>query len=108
MAKLKPMGTLPRKIRVGKKMYTIDIVETMLHFGDMSRIHYEESNIKIGKKSNVTGKKFNKADLNNSFWHELVHAILHDMGQHTLNRDEDFVTEFADRLHTAIDSARFK
>jgi hypothetical protein len=42
-----------------------------------------------------------------SFWHELVHAILYDMERHNLNRDESFVIGFASRLSKAIDSARF-
>jgi hypothetical protein len=45
--------------------------------------------------------------MQDTFWHELVHAILNDMGEHTLNKDEKFVTGFANRLTKAIKSARF-
>ena len=99
---------LPRKIRVGRKMYTIDILETMLQHGDMARVHYDERKIQIGKKSGVTGRRYSRKEMNDSFWHELVHAILYDMDEHTLNRNERFVTEFAHRLSEAIDSARFE
>ena len=104
----RPQPAIPRKIRVGNRMYTVDIVETMLREADMSRIHYENKMIVIGRRSNVTGKKYKKTDLSNSFYHELVHAILYDMDRHRLNADEEFVTEFANRLQDAIKSARFE
>jgi len=99
---------LPRKIRVGKKMYTIDILETMLQSGDMARVYYDRNRIEVGKKSPVTGRKYSRKEMNDSFWHELVHAILFDMDEHRLNKNERFVTEFAHRLSEAIDSARFE
>jgi hypothetical protein len=40
-----------------------------------------------------------------TFWHELTHAVLHDMG-HPLRDDEKFVVKFANRLSCAIDSAQ--
>jgi hypothetical protein len=43
-----------------------------------------------------------------SFWHELTHAILHDMKAKKLNDDEAFVINFSRRLHHAIKSARFE
>jgi hypothetical protein len=43
-----------------------------------------------------------------AFWHELTHAILHDMKEKALNDNEDFVTGFSQRLHKAIKSAEFK
>lgn len=99
---------LPRSIRVGKKRYSIDIVETMLQRGDMARVHYDRRKIEIGQRSNKTGRKFTEDQMGDSFWHELTHAILHDMGRHRLNEDEAFVTEFANRLYNAVKSARFE
>jgi hypothetical protein len=40
------------------------------------------------------------------FWHEITHAILHDMG-HPLWADEKFVSAFSKRLNQAIQTARF-
>ncbi len=104
----KTKAALPRQIRVGKKLYTIDIIETMLRTGDMARVHYDKQKIEIGKRSSATGKKFSNAEMRDSFWHELVHAILFDMDEHTLNKNEEFVTAFANRLCESIDSARFE
>lgn len=108
MNKTRKQIALPRKIRVGRKMYTIDILETMLQNGDMARVYYERNRIELGTKSSVTGRKYSRKEMNDSFWHELVHAILYDMDEHRLNQNEKFVTEFAHRLSEAIDSARFE
>jgi hypothetical protein len=42
-----------------------------------------------------------------TFWHELTHCILHDMG-HKLWRDEQFVTEFSKRLNQAVHTAKLE
>jgi hypothetical protein len=108
MDKAKRKLDLPRSIRVGRRRYSIDVVETMLQQGDMARVHYDRKRIEIGQRSNKTGKRFSRNDLHDSFWHELVHAILFDMDEHRLNRNETFVHEFAKRLAGAVDSARFE
>jgi hypothetical protein len=36
-----------------------------------------------------------------TYWHEVVHGILHDMGRHDLN-NERFVTAFCRRLYKAM------
>ncbi len=41
-----------------------------------------------------------------TFWHELTHAILHDM-KHPLAPNEEFVEKFSKRLNDAIHSAKF-
>ena len=98
---------IPRKVRVGSKQYSIEIVEAMLEKRVMGRISYTAQTIKLGRRSNVTQRVFPPEQVQESFWHEVTHAILHDMGRDTLNRDERFVTEFAHRLTKAINSARF-
>jgi hypothetical protein len=97
----------PRRMRVGKKMYSVEIVEAMLDKKIIGTVHYDSQQIAIASRHPSTGRLLAGAEVRDSFWHELVHAILHDMGRHTLNRDEGFVTGFANRLSKAIDSARF-
>ena len=53
------------------------------------------------------GVPFRLSALEETFWHELTHAILHDMGEHQLNNRESFVEEFSRRLSAAIRTARF-
>lgn len=99
---------IPRSVRVGNKRYSIDVVETMLNKGEMAKVVYDDGKIMLGKRSNVTGRRYSQADLRESFFHELVHAILYDMNQHKLNRNEEFVTEFARRLTHALKKTVFK
>ena len=105
--KTKIKTPLPSRIRVGAKQYSIDIVETMLRKRCMARIYYDHSKIEIGQFSNVTGKQFDDDKVQENFWHEVTHAILHDMGENRLNGNEKFVVEFSKRLSKAIKSARF-
>ena len=98
---------LPRKVRVGNKHYSVEIVETMAQRGRMGDVNHDRKRITIGQRSNVTGKRFKVTDVEDTFWHELTHAILADMGMHALNNDETFVTGFANRLTIAIQTARF-
>lgn len=107
-ARSKPLLPIPRKIRVGNKRYSIDVVESMLSKGEMARVEYEASKISLGRRSNVTGRRYTQAELKESFFHELVHAILYDMNAHKLNRDENFVTEFSNRLSKALKRVVFK
>ena len=102
-----PTPPIPRRIRVGKKMYSVEIVEAMLEKKSMGRVNYPQQTIRLGRTSNVTGRKYANEEIQDTFWHEVVHTILYDMGLDTLNRNERFVTGFANRLTKAINSARF-
>jgi hypothetical protein len=98
---------IPKTIRVGKRRYSIEIVEALLQRSVMGSIDHDKQLIQIGRRSNYSGRAYTKAMMTDTFWHELVHAILNDMGENALNKDEKFVTGFANRLTQAIQSARF-
>ena len=99
---------LPTKIRVGRRWYSVEVVEAMLDKRDMGRVHYHEQRIQLGRTSNITGKQFKPEQIADTFWHEVVHTILRDMGEHRLNSNEAFVTKFANRLTEAINTAKFE
>jgi len=98
---------IPRRIRIGNKAYSIEVVEALLDKKLAGEINYHERLIQVGMRNGRTGRLFNPAFVHETFWHELVHAILDDMDEDTLNRDEKFVTAFAARLAKAIRTARF-
>lgn len=90
---------IPVSVKVGNTAYAVHVVAPSSnrprYYG---RISYNLGSITITQR---------RADgMLHTFWHELTHAILHDM-RHPLTTDEKFVTEFSDRLHRAIKSARF-
>jgi predicted SprT family Zn-dependent metalloprotease len=98
---------LPRKIKVGDRWYSVEIVETMQRRTQMGRVYYGTGAIEVATKSNTTDKPYTKAEVSDTFWHELTHAILYDMGS-SLYKNEKFVTRFANRLSKAINTAKFK
>jgi predicted SprT family Zn-dependent metalloprotease len=101
------MTHIPARIRVGTKMYSVDVVQSMRRKDTMGRIYYDMERIEIAKRNNVTNRRYTQDEIDDTFWHELTHAILYEM-QHRLYDDEKFVTEFAGHLAKAIKSAQFK
>lgn len=97
---------LPRKIRVGTRWYSVDVVESMKNKSEMGRVYYDKQKIELATRTHH-GVPFRLSALEETFWHELTHAILHSMGEHDLNDRESFVEEFSCRLASAIRTARF-
>ena len=97
---------LPTKIRVGRRWYSVEVIEAMIDKTYVGRVHYDAQHIRIGTRDH-SGKPFTKHEVGDTFWHELTHAILHDMDS-PLYRDERFVSAFATRLNKAINTAKFE
>lgn len=91
---------LPKRIKIGRTNYE---VATMHEIEDdpraMGRISYGLKRIEIATK-------YPAVEVRNTFWHEVTHGILQDMGSE-LTDNERFVVAFANRLSDAIDSAKF-
>lgn len=88
---------LPRKIKVGKRWYSVEVVEAMRD-KFLGMVYHGTGAIQIRKRSH--------AGMTDTFWHEVVHAILYEMDS-PLHRNEAFVSEFADKLSKAIKTAEF-
>ena len=97
---------LPKTIKVGRKKYCVQRVKYMDKKGIMGSTNYDAGAIFVATHSNVRNVRFKKEEISDTFWHELTHAILKDMGS-KLEANEKFVTNFAHRLNNAILSARF-
>jgi hypothetical protein len=89
---------LPKQVKVGNSWYTFHYVHN-----PKGRVHgrccYALRSIEVNTAAPA-------AEVRDTFWHELTHAILNDMG-HPQQNDEAFVTAFSNRLTKAVDSARF-
>lgn len=96
---------IPKQITVGRKTYTITQPHTIQDPAAMGRTYFEEDRIELAQFDNH-GNTFETEEVDNTFWHELTHCILYDMG-HDLCDNERFVTAFANRLTDAIHSAKF-
>jgi len=96
---------IPKSFELGDRTYTVQILPTMGKRGVMGATYFKSARIEIGKKSKITGMACKQEDVDDTFWHELTHAILHDMGS-SLDRDEEFVTAFSKRLAQAVSTAK--
>ena len=97
---------LPTRIKVGKVNYAVLQPLEMDKAAWRGSIKYSDAIIKVSKQCNVTKKAYTPKERAKTFWHEVTHGILHDMG-HPLADSEQFVESFALRLNNAIHSARF-
>jgi hypothetical protein len=102
----KEKNPIPCRLRIGNKKYSVEIVEAMLKKAWQGSIQYDNQRIQIARNSNVSGRRFKDHEMHATFWHELTHAILHDM-DHSLHLNERFVEDFSTRLAQAVKTARF-
>lgn len=97
---------IPSQVKVGKQRYKIKQVKYSPKPGTMGAVSYDRSVIYVARWSEG-GRRYTRKEMYDTFWHELTHAILKDMGSQ-LEGSENFVTKFANRLTTAITTARFE
>lgn len=95
---------IPKKIKIGKQYYYVR-VEPTHRAAQLGYVQYGNRLIVINDKSAKKPRK--PAEMNETFWHEITHAILHEMDEKRLAFDERFVKQFGMLLSKAIDSARF-
>lgn len=87
-------------------MYSVNQLRTLRPKGIMGEVDYNAHTIKIGQYSSRTGRAFKREELDDTFWHELTHAILYEMDS-SLHDNEQFVGQFSRLLTKAINSAEF-
>lgn len=61
------------------------------------QINYSKKTITLALSGGISGRTLSFSEIAQSYFHEIVHAALHDM-KHPLNADEKFVDGFAQRL----------
>lgn len=88
---------IPTNFKVGRKSYYVK-QDITLPYKINGRIHPNKRLILI--------KPLNPK-MDTVFWHEVTHAILHDMDAHVKWTNEDFVKKFSDRLAQVVRTARF-
>ncbi len=94
----------PKKFKLSNKTFTVRMVDKMPYPGHMGEVDHTKRVVTIATQSNLTGRSFKTEEVSDTFWHEVTHAILHDMN-HTLWNNEKFVTRFANRLNEIVNTA---
>jgi hypothetical protein len=72
----------------------------------VGNISFTNRIIKVAKRSGKPLRRRGLQARKTTFWHEVVHGILYDMGSRK-NSDEIFVHGIATRLAQVVKSARF-
>jgi hypothetical protein len=98
---------IPDSLRIGKMHYKVYQPLFSPKPNTYGAINYHLHTLHVAKRAPFDGKARTPAQRSETFWHEVTHGILYDMG-HPLFSDEKFVTAFARRLSAAINSARFE
>jgi len=98
---------LPKSIRVGKTRYPVVQPYLLIPPDRAGSVTYGQD-IRVAIRILAGGRITARSERQRSetFWHEVTHAILHDMGS-KLEANEQFVTAFSKRLNDAIHSAKF-
>ena len=97
--------TIPKKLHVGTKSYKVVKVHSLKSYRS-GEVEYRAALIKIAQYLKLTDTvklRVGKREQWETFWHEVVHAILRDMQRHDLN-NERFVNAFSRRLYQALES----
>lgn len=95
---------IPKQVTVGFTKYAVTQPATLPYYR-RGYVDYKLNTIQIAHRStNDKAGAYTPAERATTFWHELTHAILHDMS-HPLRNNETFVTQFSTRLSKAIRTA---
>lgn len=89
---------IPQKIRIGGQILEVKILPNL--DGDLGKCCLANGVIKIAQT--FDGLEQSESSKLNTFWHEVVHAILDTMGENELSRNEKFVCSFASFLTDCI------
>jgi len=88
------MATNTKTSRMAFEVKTVKQFKGKTYIG---QVDYKKKLITVALYGGITGKKLTRCEVLQSYYHEVVHFILHDM-KHPLNDDEKFVDDFAKRM----------
>lgn len=96
---------IPKSFKVGKKKYAItELPPTDKPTCVKGSVNFTSQRIDIGCM--VNRRKMPEKERAVVFWHEAIHAMLHDMGSRK-NSDEQFVEALAKRITDVVYTAKF-
>ena len=97
---------MPSKITLGGQEVEVRNVERCDN-NSVGESHLYEGFLEIANNFNKVAVQSESSKVN-TFYHELIHAILQTMGEFDLNNNEKFVCCFAGFLADAMDKAYFQ
>ena len=95
---------IPTKLTIGRKRFSVNRAPS-LHKDVYGRCWPAAGLISVAQTHNKLPRTAKEQA--ETFWHELTHCILHDMG-HKLYTNEAFVVAFSKRLNQAVHTAKLE
>lgn len=89
---------IPKSFKLGGKEYTVKEDNTIDYDHGWSGLH-DANTLEIKLASKLGAAKMHIDSIEQTFYHELVHAILSSLHKYDLNKDEEFVDTFGTMLH---------
>jgi hypothetical protein len=96
---------IPSSFNIGRSTYLVDVVPALPH-RRLGYVSYTRQRVYIARMDSKW-KDVPPREMADTFWHEVTHAVLHDMNMPKLRDDETFVIEFAKRITQVVHSAEF-
>ena len=87
---------IPKEIKIGGENFTVEFVDRT-GGNSMGSTDYAATHITIAKNVDMTPTS--KSSMQGTFFHELVHAMLEELGEYKLNANERFVQSFSSILN---------
>ena len=89
---------IPDKVKVIGKYYNVVHEDNLFTVnGNYGETRYNKAEIAVQKI--VDGANFPTQEIDHTFFHELIHAILREIGEKELNDNERFVDTFSNVLY---------
>lgn len=97
---------IPTRFKIGRRVFTVHQPRKLLDPPAFGRAMLISKEIHVAQE--YPRSKFPRKDKDrfHTFWHEVMHAILHDMGS-TSYKDEVFVDQLAKRIAGVIHTVEF-
>ena len=100
------LNKIPKEITVGGQIIKIEIVDS-INFSSLGESCLGAGFIRIANSFRNNAYKQSDDSKLNTFYHELTHVILDNMGKDELSGNEEFVSSFAGFLTEALTSAKY-
>ncbi len=92
---------LPKEVKIIDKTYSVKFDGTLNIEKDCSgEIRYRTQEIRL--QPDIEGDKRHRESIEGSFFHEIVHGILHAISYTNLRDDEDFVNRLSRVLYQTL------
>lgn len=96
------MSIIPKKFSVGALDYKVEIVENLRYGEEFG--HWDGTTCTIRIAKTAGGEPLSDRRKEQTFFHELIHAVLDSIGEDELNENEQFIDAFSNALSHAFNS----